>query len=382
MPSPFSKTLRSIEGDSGRFSAVFAYLFVIFGAAWVAWFLFVDLEIQLDSETARIESDQKAHVVEAPVQGRILTVDVDLGQSLNAGDVLVRLETDEITFLMSEQEARARFAELEVEALEKQIAAEERALNRGDDVIGAVVQEGSASQREKSAVAQIAEIESSYTDSLVEDGHVSQLRQERDRITAEQSRAALQAAAAASAREEAAEVISLIDRESRIADLRRELAISRGEAARARIAAARYQHQLSEHMIRTPVAGVVGELGHLRPRTVVSRDERIATVIPASSLHVVAYFDPEKSLGRIKPGSQGVFRAEAYPWTQYGSLSVMVTSVASEVTDELIRVELAVVEPANGEIPLQHGMPGVAKIRIDQASPATIVLRLIGKYVG
>ena len=70
-------------------------------------------------------------------------------------------------------------------------------------------------------------------------------------------------------------------------------------------------------------------------------------------------------------------RLASFPWTQYGSLSAVVTRIAGEVRDGKIRVELTVRGDAPTSIPLQHGLPGTVEIEVEQVSPATLLLRTV-----
>jgi hypothetical protein len=80
-------------------------------------------------------------------------------------------------------------------------------------------------------------------------------------------------------------------------------------------------------------------------------------------LKIITDFLPPAALGRIQPGQPARLRLEGFPWTQYGAVSATVASVASEVRDGWVRVELAV------------------RAEVDHVSPATLVLRTAGSLV-
>jgi hypothetical protein len=100
--------------------------------------------------------------------------------------------------------------------------------------------------------------------------------------------------------------------------------------------------------------------------------------IPPGMLKIMTDFLPPAALGRIQPGQPARLRLEGFPWTQYGAVSATVASVASEVRDGWVRVELAVHPDAAPPIPLQHGLPGTVEVEVDHVSPATLVLRTAG----
>ena len=98
-------------------------------------------------------------------------------------------------------------------------------------------------------------------------------------------------------------------------------------------------------------------------------------------LKIVADFLPPAALGRIQPGQPARLRLEGFPWTQYGAVAATVASVASEVRDGWVRVELAVRPDAASPIPLQHGLPGTIEVEVDHVSPAMLVLRTAGSLI-
>jgi hypothetical protein len=58
-----------------------------------------------------------------------------------------------------------------------------------------------------------------------------------------------------------------------------------------------------------------------------------------------------------------------------------VASVASEVRDGLVRVELGIEPDVPAGIVLEHGLPGELEVEVGTASPAILVLRSVGKLV-
>jgi len=104
--------------------------------------------------------------------------------------------------------------------------------------------------------------------------------------------------------------------------------------------------------------------------------DQVGSVVPEGKLHVVANFAPPAALGRILPGQTARLRLEGFPWGQYGSVGATVTSVASEIRDGTIRVELALKADDRSRIPLQHGLPGSVEVQVEDISPASLVLRI------
>jgi membrane fusion protein (multidrug efflux system) len=55
--------------------------------------------------------------------------------------------------------------------------------------------------------------------------------------------------------------------------------------------------------------------------------------------------------------------------------------VASEPQGGQVRVELSLGGAPAGRIPLEHGLPGVAEVEVERATPAELVLRAAGRLV-
>ena len=104
---------------------------------------------------------------------------------------------------------------------------------------------------------------------------------------------------------------------------------------------------------------------------------RLCTIVPSGDLRIVALYPPAVALGRIRPGQQARVRLEGFPWTQYGSPTARVSSVAGEARDGTIRVELTL-ESRTAGIPLQHGLPAEVDVEVERISPVALVLRTIG----
>ena len=143
----------------------------------------------------------------------------------------------------------------------------------------------------------------------------------------------------------------------------------------------RFQYDISQRRIVAPVAGHVAEVANLRAGSVVKEGDKLGAVVPEGQLRAVAQFPPPAALGRILIGQSAQLRLDGFPWTQYGSVSARVASVAHEPRDGLIRVEFAVDPRSAPRIPFQLGLPGTIEVAVERASPATFVLRTIGKQL-
>src|SRR5262249_3256682 len=117
--------------------------------------------------------------------------------------------------------------------------------------------------------------------------------------------------------------------EARVAKLKSEVASIEGDLGTSQAALKRYEYDIEKRLIRSPIAGQLGEVAALHVGAFVEAGEKLATVVPAGELKAVADFPPLAALGRIRPGQAARLRLDGFPWTQYGLLAGKVTTVAN-----------------------------------------------------
>ena len=164
--------------------------------------------------------------------------------------------------------------------------------------------------------------------------------------------------------------------------LRRHAAALEGAAASARASMDRLSHEIERRRVRAPVDGRLGEVATLRVGAVLREGERVGVVLPDGGLKIVADFLPHAALGRVRPGQLAHLRLDGFPWTQFGVVHAKVSAVAGEVRAGRVRVELGVQPDPSSRIPLQHGLPGLVQVEIEELSPASLVARAAGRLLG
>ena len=103
VPTTFGRTIRALAADSVRPSAIGLGTISLVLGAWIAWFVVARVPLYEVTETGRIEVAAAVQPVEAPVGGRIVLTHLEIGRRVQAGDVLVELESD---FELAAAEAR------------------------------------------------------------------------------------------------------------------------------------------------------------------------------------------------------------------------------------------------------------------------------------
>lgn len=381
MSVAFSRTLRSLEADGFRRTSWGLLVAASLLAAWAAWFFFGRVTRYVVSETARLEADRAAHPIQAPVAGRIVATHLRLGKEVQADDVLVELEPDIQQHQVEEERSRLAALDPQLEALRQEVSVETRALGQSRQASQAAVAEARAQFREAESLARLAEQESERSARLHAGGLLAEAELLRAKAEAERRRAAADGLRLALDRLPREEQVRESERQGRIEALHREITRLDGERAAATATLQRVEHERERRRIRAPVAGRIGEVAERRVGEFVDEGDELAAIVPAGTLRIVAYFIPAAALGRIQPGQRARLRLEGFPWAQYGSIPATVSSVASELQNGRVRVELTVQASPNSPIPLQHGLPGEVEVEVERVSPVALVLRVAGRLV-
>lgn len=379
MPSPFSSLLRSVQADGYRPSLTALLAGVGLLLLWGGWLLGVRVPVHAASSEARLVVSVEAHPVESPVGGRISSLQkLVLGRAVEAGEVLVELESDEQRLLLLESKARQAGLIAQRTALGGQLTAEEDAYAREREAARLALQEAKLRSQSAHEAAHLAETEQERTRGLFAKGMTSQAEFERVDVGARERRMSAEALALVVDRENADALARGSARRARMEELRRALAGVEGQLAAEEAHRSRLEYELERRKIRAPVSGRVGEVAPLSVGVQLEGGRRLGAVVPQGELKVVADFPPSAAVGRIREGQVARVRLDGFPWTQYGTIAARVSRVASEARDGRIRVECEVEPDASSPIPFQHGLTGAVEIEVERASPAALVLRAAG----
>jgi len=381
MASTFFRSVRSLEADNSRRSYLALALAASLLALWIVWFFLARVSVYAVTNKAELEVDRAAHPVESVVSGRVVATHLVLDQEVKAGDVLVELDSGAQQFQLTEEKTQLAGANPQIHSREEEIASEEQALVQDQQASKDALEEARAHYREAEAAAQFAQAESERIRKMYNAGVVAELDLNRSVADAQQRRAAADSQRYAVDRLEGEQRTRSNERRAHIEQLTSELNKLRGDRATAGVTMERLEEEVDRRYIRAPIDGRLGEVAPLRIGAVVHEGDKLAAVIPAGKLRVVANFDPPAALGRIRAGQHARLRLEGFPWAQYGSVTATVTNVASEIRDGSIRVEMALDANSGSRIPLQHGLPGSVQVQIETLSPASLVLRTAGSLL-
>jgi membrane fusion protein (multidrug efflux system) len=382
LPALFTSTTRSLAVDSARLSfAVWAIALVAL-AGWLAWFVFGSVTLVETTRKARFEVQQAPHALAVVKAGRVAATHLAIGSTVRAGEVLVEFDDSAERLRLGEEEARlASFAprlaavKTEIDALRGAQAADQRAAE-------AAVQAARARAREAEAAVVFARDHERRLIDEAQAGGVARVEALRAQAETRKLVAALDAVQVDARRIELDAQTRVRQVEAQVEALRRGGVTLEGERATSEAVVARLRADIDRLRLRAPVDGRIGEIQVVKPGTYVAEGQKLASVIPSGDLMVIAELQPSSALGRVHAGQEARVRLDGFPWTQYGAPRARVTRVAGEVRDATLRAELAVLPGQTLGVVIEHGMPGSVEIVLERVSPAMLLLRGAGHWLG
>ena len=382
MATPFSRTFRALETDSFRGSVLALVGVIALLGGWLAWFFFAKVARYEVTDTARLEVDQESHPVQSPVLARVVSSNLALGKDVQAGDVLVELDANAERLQVEEQRTQLAALASQVDSLKTQVLQLEEARARERQTAHVAIEQAEDKYRESDALARSADHEAHRLEKLAAEGLVPRREYDIGKMEAERLRDAADSLQLEPDRIQRDLRTRESDRRAQLENLQSQIRKLEGDWTTVTASVDRLSYEVERRVIRAPISGQVGEIAAtLRTGAVVNEGDRLCAILPPGRLRAIAEFPPPAALGRIRPGQPARLRLEGFPWAQYGSIGATVSTVASEIRDGRVRVELSIVRSPAFAIPLQHGLPGAVEIEVERASPAALTLRTAGQLI-
>jgi HlyD family secretion protein len=394
---------------SPQFRRLLPILLAIAGAGAAAWYLISRPESDGLEFSGRIEGYETD--IGAKVAGRIIDVTVREGAEVQQGQLLVKLDDDEIQAQVAGAEARIRAAKqqeqnarLQLSVIESQITEAElrRQQARGDtagQVSQAEAQVATATAQLKQAEAQVIEAQAQLNlaraerdryAQLVQDGAVTQQQYDQRETTYQAAQATLEsrrAAVAAAQRQVNAAQGNLTQAQTtslnpdiNTAQLNRlttqlkqaqaELKAAQAEVANAEADRNRIQAQLNELTITSPIDGVVTTRS-VEPGVVVTAGKTLLSVLDLDTVYMRGFI-PQGEIGHVRVGQTARVYLDSDPDRPLTARVVAIDAEASftpeniyfkkDRVQQVFGVRLAIEEPGGFAKP---GMPADAEILIE-----------------
>lgn len=375
----FPRTFHALDAERPGISIVGLVLVSLLLGAWLAWLLLARISVFEVTPLGRLEVDRAAYPVTSQVDAKVVAVPMAMGSHVEAGDLLVQLDTAELEIQLREEEVRHASLESELAAARDELELRQSTLEANQHTARLVLEEARTRLREAEIETRFAKEEAERAETLHQSGQISRVEAERKRSEAERLAASAESFRITAERQES-ELRSreLADR-GEMAQLRATIARLEGQTAGSAVAGDRIRHEIDQRSLRAPRAGEVGDVIDLRVAAMVHEGDRLGTVLAPGEIRVVADFAASSALGRVRLGQSARVRLDGFPWTQYGMLAATVAQVAREPRAGRLRVELEVDAASAPRIPLEHGMTGTVEIEVERISPAALLLRTLGK---
>jgi membrane fusion protein (multidrug efflux system) len=348
---------------------------------WLAWFFLAKITRYKVTDHARLEVDQEINPIQSPVLARVVSSKLELGKQVHEGDVLLELDAVSEQLQVKEEKTQLTVLDSEITSLRAQIGALKQASEQEVQTTQVAVEESEARYKEADALARLATNEGLRLEKMHAQDLVPAREYEQAKLEAERRQSAAESLHLEADRLARDQRTHASERAAQISNLLGQVNKLEGEKTTAGAAINRLNYEVERRLIRSPVNGNIAEVSPLRPGAVVAEGERLGAILPEGRVRVIAEFSPAEALGRIHPGQPARMRLEGFPWTEYGTISAMVASVANEVRNGTIRVELKIIKQPYAMLPIQHGLPGSVEVEVERVSPAVLALRSAGSLV-
>lgn len=379
MSTAFTRTLRKLDADTGRWGVCGVLAAAALAGAFGLWCTLTQVTLYEVAATARIEAGQAAYSVASSVAGRVTRSRLAIGREVSEGEILVELDSTAERLQIHEELTHQQALRTQAAALRDQVDAEENARSRERTTAGSGREETKAQSREADVAASHAEAEERRDYQLYSEKLLARRDYEQALAEARRLRAIADSKVFAVERTGQDQLTRESDRGARIQGLLTQIAALEAQIPASQAAIDRIQHEIDRRLVRAPMAGKLGDAAILRPGAVIKEGDKLGAVVPACELHAVAQFPADAAIGRIQPGQKSVIRLDGFPWIQYGTLSARVTRVANEIRDGAVRVEFSIDPSSAARIPLQHGLPGAVEVEVERITPWKLVMRHAGR---
>ncbi len=325
-----------------------AVIAVAAGATWIAW-----PASSVSTDDAYVKADST--IIAPKVHGLVANILVRDNQRVAAGQPLIRIDPEEYAQDVLAAEADVASAEAALAQQTAQLA-----------LAGANARAASADIRSANAQAVRAQSDRKRFDTLVASGDVSTSQAEQMRATA--------ASAAADADKSRASYLASQQQVAVVAQSRGTLAAN---LAKARAALALARQDLDHSVIRSPIAGVVGDR-QVQTGEYVQPGTELMTIVPMNTIYVLANFK-ETQTARMLVGQPAHVAFDALPGRRFdGEVESFAPASGSEFS-------LLPFEPATGNftrivqrvpvrIRLYPGQPDMARLRPGLSAEVQVAL--------
>ncbi|WP_444937175.1 HlyD family secretion protein [Microbulbifer sp. JMSA004] len=333
------------------------------------------------SEDARLEQDHNTVHVSTQRVGRVVHIEAELGDALEQGDILIRLDTSVLDLSLQGDNKisgslRDQFESVqrEQELLDKKFGEDEKALSDQLKLLEQQYQLQVSNQK----------IQADVTDRY-------------ERLLQKQQSSELDYLAAKRTYQQMAMATLKVQADIRALEDRRAQLISEYQLE---VSALKQRHQdidgklaevdtriqqshlaVREQNLRAPITGVLASLAKIREGEVLVAGQQVATIQAEGVISIQAFFPPALALGHIQPGQQAQVKLDGFSWARYGQLEARVERVASAVQQGKVLVQLSLQGETPPHLPLLHDLPARVEIATGKKTPYQLLLQRTGEIL-
>lgn len=409
IPGAQGQTTPERAKPSAHIRRILPVLLILVGAGTAIWYALSRSPSDALEFSGRIEGYETD--VGAKVAGRVMEVTVREGATVHKGQLLVKLDDDEIQAQVAGAEARIRAARQQEQNARLQLSVVESQINEAQlrwqqskgDTLGRVSQAeaevATATAQLKQAEAQVVEAQAQLKlaradrdryAQLVQDGAVTQQQYDQRETAFQAAQATLesrQAAVAAAQRQVNAAQGNLTQSQTtslnpdinttqlnrfntQLKQAEAELKAAQAEVANAVADRNRIQAQLKDLTINSPIDGVV-TVRNVEPGVVATAGKTLLSVLDLNTVYMRGFI-PEGEIGDVRVGQAAQVVLDSAPDRP---LQARVTAIDSEASftpeniyfkkdrvQQVFGVRLAIEEPGGFAKP---GMPADGEILIE-----------------
>lgn len=371
-----------MRADRALLSNLGLFIALLLVAGWIIWAIRAHITRYEVSESARLEVNGAPYPVQSSVAGRLVSSQLALNKQVQAGDVLLELDSKGERLALEQEEAHLRALAPQLAALRSEMQLENT--GGGDDrrVQTASVAAAKAQYAEAETRARLADQEAARAARLRAEGIIAEADAQRAQAEAQSRRAVVENLKQAISRLTPELDVRERDRELRAQQILADTAKLEAEIVTAAASVKRLEYEIERRRIRAPISGRLSECAMLHPGAHISEGQQLGVVLASGEVEVVGEFLPAAAFGKIRPGQPATLRLQGFPWAEYGTISGTVSRVAGEVREGKVRVEVSIDRSSRSPIPVQHGLPGSLEVEVERLTPAALILRSAGEIVG
>jgi len=349
----------------GRHWVLAGFLLVLAGLS--AWGVLARVPVCVVTLHTPLALDPALQVVMTPVAGQVRVTHLQVGREVEAGEVLVELDSTAQRLQLEEAQQHLRALEAHRTARRQEGAALEAAWQATTQAAQAAQAEAQSRHDAAVRALQVAQ------EKVQRLGPLSPLADLQAQKTAvETTHRSFQQLAYA-------QQVQAAEWGVRLAQHQREVVILEGDLAVAKARLAQHASALEGTTLRAASAGRLGAVAALLPGTVVQAGAWLGVLGPPGAFLVTAVVPPAVAGRHLRAGQPAWLRVPSAPGRPAGTLPATVVQVAEASPDMRVRVILQLSPETLAQWPLQPLAVGTVVVEVDSQAPITVAIRTLSQ---